>query len=93
MDGCKKLASLKITNNSDYWNRLNIMTMVIRVKESLKILKVDHSMADWTPAAMSKLGTLRNLTRLSLSFNSDSKSANSYTGAEMLEELNNLDKL
>ena len=52
VDGCKKLASLKITNNSDYWNRLNIMTMVIRVKESLKIFKVDHSLADWTPAAI-----------------------------------------
>ena len=95
VDRCKKLASLKITNNSDYWNSLNIMTMVIRAKESLKILKVDHSMADWTPAAMSKLDSLKNLIRLSLSFsfNSDSKSANSYTGAEMLEELNNLDKL
>ena len=63
---------------------------------SLKIFKVDHSMADWTPAAMSKLDSLKNLIRLSLSFssfNSDSKSANSYTGAEMLEELKNLDQL
>ena len=93
VDRCKQLSSLNIKNTSINFSKLNIMTVVIRAKESLKSLKVDHSMANWTPAAMSKLGTLRNLTRLSLSFNSDSKSANSYAGAEMLEELKNLDKL
>ena len=93
VDRCEKLASLYITNISGYSSKLNIMTVVIRAKESLKSLKVHHSMAEWTPAAVAKLGSLKNLTRLSLSFNSDSKSANSYVGAEMLEELKNLDQL
>ena len=90
---CKQLGSLNIKNTSINFSKLNIMTVVIRAKESLKSLKVHHSMAEWTPAAVAKLGSLKNLTRLSLSFNSDSKSANSYAGAEMLEELKNLDKL
>merc|ERR1719282_1510760 len=42
---------------------------------------------------MAKLGSMKNLTRLSFSLNTDSKSANSYAGAEMLEEFKNLDKL
>ena len=93
VDKCKKLDSLNITNNSGNSSKLNIMTVVIRAKENLKSLTVDHSMAEWTPAAMAKLGSMKNLTRLSLSLNSDSKATNSYAGAEMLEELKNLDKL
>ena len=45
--------------------------VVTRAKESLKSLEVDHSMQDWTPAAMTKLGSLKNLKRLSFSFNPD----------------------
>ena len=93
VDRCKKLTDLNITNNSLNFSKLNIMTVVTRAKERLESLEVDDSMSNWTPAAMSKLGSLKNLTRLSMSFNSDSKSANSYAGAEMLEELKNLDKL
>ena len=93
VDRCKKLASIKITNNSRNSCKLNIMTVVTRAKESLNSLEVDHSLEDWTPAAMKKLGSLKNLTRLSLSFNSDPKSVNSYIGANMLEELANLDQL
>ena len=93
VDRCKKLASIKITNKSRNSCKLNIMTVVTRAKESLNSLEVDHSLEDWTPAAMKKLGSLKNLTRLSLSFNSDPKSVNSYIGANMLEELANLDQL
>ena len=56
VERCKKLASLKILNESVNWNRLNIMTVVIRAKESLKSLEVDFSMRDWTPA-----GDLNNI--------------------------------
>ena len=67
VDRCKKLTSLKITNNLRR-ETLNIMTVVMRAKQSLKSLEVVHSMQDWTwtPAAMKKLGSLENLTRLTL---------------------------
>ena len=93
VDRCKKLASINITNNSLNCGKLNIMTVVTRAKESLKSLEVDLSMKEWTPAAMAKLGSLKNLTWLSLSVNSDPKSVNSYIGANMLKELANLDQL
>ena len=88
VDRCKKLASLEITNNSGTGNFSNLNTLIInivmRAEESLKSLKVDHSVE------MNKLGSLKYLTRLSLSFNSDS-----YAGAaaQMLEKLKNLDQL
>ena len=67
VERCKKLVTLKILNESKNRNTLNIMTVVIRAKESLKILQVDCSMRDWTPAAMGKLGRLKNLTSLTTS--------------------------
>ena len=36
VERCKKLASLKISNESKNWKPLNIMTVVIRAKETLK---------------------------------------------------------
>ena len=49
VERCKKLSSLKILNESNNWNTLNIMTIVIRVKESLKRLEVDFFMKAWSP--------------------------------------------
>ena len=90
VDRCKKLASLKIINS---WNKLNIMTVVVRAKDSLKSLEVDDRMREWTPAAMAKLGRLQNLTSLSMAFDSEPYKVNSYEGANMLEELANLGQL
>ena len=39
VDRCKKLASIKITNKSQNCCKLNIMTVVIRAKESLQSLR------------------------------------------------------
>ncbi len=50
-------------------------------------------MQEWTPASAAKLGRLKNLRRLTLTLNTDSKAVNSYAGAKMLEELANLDQL
>ena len=69
------------------------MSVVIRSKSSLKSLEVDDSMRDWTPAAMSNLGCLENLSSLALSFNSKPNAVNGYAGAKMLKELANLDQL
>ncbi len=94
VDRCKKLASLKIINNkTNSWEKLNIMTVVVRAKDSLKSLEVDDRMREWTPAAMAKLGRLQNLTSLSMAFDSEPYKVNSYEGANMLEELANLDQL
>ena len=93
VERCKKLASLKISNESDNWKPLNIMTVVIRAKETLKSLAVDLSMLTWTPAAMAKLGRLKNLTSLTMSFHTETNVMNGYAGAKMLEELANLNKL
>jgi len=94
VERCKKLASLKISNKSlNNWKPLNIMTVVIRAKETLKSLAVDFSMETWTPAAMAKLGRLKNLTSLTMSFHTETNVMNGYAGAKMLEELANLDRL
>ena len=69
------------------------MSVVVRAKSSLKSLEVDDSMRDWTPAAMSKLGCLENLSSLALSFNSKPNAVNGYAGVKMLKELANLDQL
>ena len=93
VERCKKLASLNISNKLDNWNRLNIMTVVVRARESLKSLEIHSSMQTWTPAAMGKLGGLKNLTSLTMSFNTEANPLNGYAGAKMLEELANLEKL
>ena len=99
VDRCKKLDCLEITKKyGNFSNHIDtsIINMVMRAVESLKSLKVDHSLAEWTPVAMAKLGSMKNLTRLSLSFAfaSDSNSVRPIlAGAEMLEELKNLDQL
>ena len=89
VERCKKLASLKISNQSYNEKTLNIMTVVIRAKESLKSLEVDSSMTTWSPAAMTKLGQLQNLTSLTMDFSPEAR----YEGAKKLEELAKLDKL
>ena len=69
VERCKKLASLKITNRSHIPNSLNIMTVVIRAKDSLKSLDVDSSLQNWTYAAMAKLGLMKSLKNISFTFN------------------------
>ena len=93
VERCKKLANLKISNESHNWLTLNIMTVVTRAKESLKSLEVHPSMTTWSPAAMAKLGQMKNLTSLTLKVNTDAKQVYSYEGAKILEELAKLDKL
>ena len=96
VDKCEKLTLLKITNKSKSCDKIsqNIMTVVLKAKQTLNCFVVDPTIAVWTPAAMSKLGSMKNLTKLSLCFNQNLlTSVNSYAGAEMLEELKNLDKL
>ena len=92
VDRCRKLTSLKIST-VEYRIKLNIMTVVTRAKERLRCLEIDYAMRDWTPAAMEKLGGLQNLTSLSFTFSSEPYAVNLYKGAEMLEELANLDQL
>lgn len=90
VDRCKKLSSLTITNTSQNSRRLDIMSVVIKAKQSLKSLEVDNSMRDWTLTAMKKLGSLESLTSLTLSFNSKPYAVNGYAGIEMLEKLAHL---
>ena len=61
MDRCKKLTSLEITNNSLNLRSLNLMSVVIRAKKSLKSLKVDSSIRRWSGAAFKKLGKMKEL--------------------------------
>ena len=97
VDRCKKLDCLEITKKyGNFSNHIDtsIINMVMRAEESLKSLKVDHSLAEWTPVAIAKLGSMKNLTRDSLSFAFNSNSVRPIlAGAEMLEELKNLDQL
>jgi len=84
---CKKLASLKISNKSHNWITMDIMTVVIGAKETLKSLDLRNNV--WTPAAIEKLGCLKNLTSLTLTISTALKKI--YAG--MLGELANLEKL
>ena len=93
VERCNKLASLKISNEFIHWYRVNIMTVVTRAKATLKSLEIDSSMRTWSPTAMAKLGQMKNLTFLSMSFRSDTLAVNGYAGVEMLLELAKLDKL
>ena len=97
VERCKKLSSLKISNKTCQWDKLNIMmTVVTRAKESLRRLEINNSLSEWSPAAMAKLGSLQNLRSLTFSFSSSSVIAlavNSYKGAKVLEELANLGQL
>ena len=95
VERCEKLSSLKISNKTCQWDKLNIMmTVVTRAKESLRCLEIDNALKEWSPAAMAKLGSLQNLRSLTFSFSSViALAVNSYKGAKVLEELANLGQL
>ena len=95
VERCEKLSSLKISNKTCQWDKLNIMmTVVTRAKESLRCLEINNALKEWSPAAMAKLGSLQNLRSLTFSFSSViALAVNSYKGAKVLEELANLDQL
>ena len=104
LDRCKKLSSLEISNKSEirYSDSLNIMSVVIRAKQSLKSLELDHYIQDWTPLAMAKLGCLENLTSLTFTFDikpivndddEDDETKIENERAGLLEELANLHHL
>ena len=93
IERCKNLASLEILNKLEIWgfdSPLNIMSVVIRAKDTLKRLEVDKTMAIWTNAEMAKLGQMENLTGLSMAFCSKGDDS---TSPQMLEELAKLYKL
>ena len=69
VERCKKLASLKITNESHNPKSLNLMSVVIRAKDSLTSLDVNSSLQNWTYAAMAKLGLMKSLKNISFTFN------------------------
>ena len=66
VERCKKIERLQITNNSRDYRPLNIMSVVIRAKKSLKVLNVDSSIRKWTAAAMEKLGQMKELKSISM---------------------------
>ena len=89
VDRCKKLASLKITNKSRNLKALNIMSVVIRAKKSLKSLYVDESIRKWSNVAMEKLFQLKELKSLSATFasNDDYNKLHQLTKLDQLEML------
>jgi len=96
VERCNQLATLKISNKLGRGKKLDIMSVVIRAKESLRSLEVDTTEADiFSTAANTKLGCLTNLTSLTLplEINSGPKKENSDVGAKIMEELANLQKL
>ena len=65
VDRCKKLSSLKITNDSNITSTLDIMTVVVMARETLKSLDIDSSIYNWTKDALALLGYMSELTNLS----------------------------
>ena len=99
VDRCKKLSSLEITDKRKqsglqrHPDSKDIMTVVSRAKKTLKSLKIDDSIQEWTPSAMAKLGRLENLQSLTLTFSTEPKEVNSHAGANMLKQLANHNQL
>ena len=87
LERCKKLTSIKITNSIH--ESLNIMTVVIRSVKSLTSLDVFDSCQKWTPAALTKLGQMKQLTSLEMSL--DARFG--YQGLQELGKLSQLEKI
>ena len=90
VERCKNLASLKITNNAEDQRILNIMSVVIRAKDSLRSLEVDSSLKKWTDADMTKLGMMKGLKNISFTFDTRYRSG---SGLVKLAELDQLEVL
>ena len=91
VERCKNLASLKITNNAQDQRILNIMSVVIRAKDSLRSLEVDSSLDKWTDADMTKLGMMKGLKNISFTF--DTRYPQYRSGLVKLAELDQLEVL
>jgi len=92
VERCKKLARLKITNKNDHQNPLNIMSVVIRAKDRLKVLEIDRSIHKWTDVALSKLGQMKELRRIALKFDFVDDE-NAKHGMQQLNKLHQLEVL
>ena len=89
VERCKKLASLKITNSNHNQRPLNIMSVVIRAKDRLKLLEIDSSIRKWTDAALSKLGQMKELKSITLTVDG----TNDKYGMQQLIKLQQLEVL
>ena len=87
VERCKNLASLKITNNAEDQRILNIMSVVIRAKDSLRSLEVDSSLKKWTDADMTKLGMMKGLKNISFKFDTRSKYRSELVKLAELDQL------
>ena len=87
VERCKNLTSLKITNTSEYKGPLNIMSVVIRAKKTLKSLELDSSIREWTQGALAELDQMKELRNLAMTFDIN------YPFEENIYELGNLAKL
>ena len=90
IERCKKLISLEITNNSheDKSLQLFVKLVVFRAKKSLKILKVDSSIQEWSAATFKELGKMKELKRIDLTF-----ASNCPNPCRKVQLLSNLDRL
>ena len=68
VERCNKLSSLKITNDSDIRSSLDIMSVIVRARETLKSLDLDDDWnpIHWTSVALALLGDMRELRSLAL---------------------------
>ena len=87
VERCKKLETLEITNESGDQRSLNIMSVVIRAKKSLKSLNVDSSIRNWTINGMAKLGEMKELKSITMTLNAH------YLGTVNLLQFPKLDQL
>ena len=65
-----------------------MMSVVIRAKKSLKSLKVDNSIRRWSGVAFKKLGKMKELKSIELTF-----ASNSLNPCHKVQLLSNLDQL
>ena len=89
VERCKKLTSLKITNKSRNPRPLNIMSVVIRAKKSLKVLEIDTLIRSWTDVALEKLGQMKRLQNITATFTD----SNYRKGWQQLAKLDQLEVL
>ena len=83
VERCKRLSQLSISNDSNITSTLDIMTVVVVARDSLKNLYIDSSISNWTRDSLALIGCMSELRCLSLAL----KIRSSLSWCRDLEEI------
>ena len=93
VERCNKLSNLKITNDSNIRSSLEMMSVVVKAKETLESLEIDSWIRNWTSGALKLLGDMRELKSLTLDVEIKWYSVFPYFRLEEIGKLSQLEEL